>query len=127
MRIRTIMSACGVAAALLVGTAGVAAAAGGPTTVNGNGSVDAVGNTVTGGNLSPQIGLVQGSLNNLCAGVPVKANLGSLIGLIPITVQDVNVLNSTQNQQCTKNSSQIQGDGPLSHILSGDSLLSARR
>ncbi|MEE4541254.1 rodlin [Streptomyces sp. V4-01] len=96
----------------------------GATTVNGNGAQQAYGNTVTGGTQSPQIGLVQGTLNKPCIGLPVKANVGSLIGLIPITVQDINVLSSPQNQQCTENSSQIKGDEPLSHILSNIPVLS---
>jgi len=96
----------------------------GATTVNGNGAQQAYGNTVTGGTQSPQIGLVQGTLNKPCVGLPVKANVGSLIGFIPITVQDINVLSSPQNQQCTENSSQIKGDEPLSHILSNIPVLS---
>jgi hypothetical protein len=127
MRIRTALAACGLAAAVVAGTAGAAVAA--PTdspvtTVNGNGSSESLGNTTTGGNLSPQIGLVQGSLNKPCLALAGHADVGSLIGVIPVTVQDVHLLDSPQNQQCTQNSSQIQGDGPLSHILSGDALLS---
>jgi hypothetical protein len=124
MRTRTLLAACALAAAVLAGTAGAATAQSGPTTVNGNGSSESFGNTTTGGNLSPQIGLVQGSLNKPCVAVPVNADLGSLVGLVPITVQDINVLNSSQNQQCAQNSSQIQGDGPLSHLLSDDAVLS---
>ncbi|WP_225849761.1 rodlin [Streptomyces sp. HPF1205] len=96
----------------------------GNTTVNGNGAVAAYGNTATGGTQSPQIGLVQGTLNKPCIGLPVKANVGSLIGLIPVTVQDINVLSSPQNQQCTENSSQIKRDEPLSHILDSIPVLS---
>ncbi|MYS19110.1 hypothetical protein GA0115240_10483 [Streptomyces sp. DvalAA-14] len=128
MRIRTALAACGLAAAAVAGTAGSAAALGndgsGTTSVNGNSSVQAYGNTSTGGSLSPQIGLVQGSLNKLCLGVPVKANVGSLIGLIPVTVQDVNVLANPQNQQCAENSTQAKGDEPLSHVLSNIPVLS---
>jgi hypothetical protein len=96
----------------------------GATTVNGNGAEQAYGNTVTGGTESPEIGLVQGTLNKPCVGLPVKANVGSLIGFIPITAQDINVLSSPQNQQCAENSSQIKGDEPLSHILSNIPVLS---
>lgn len=96
----------------------------GTTTVNGNGSTQAYGNTRTGGTQSPQIGLVQGTLNKPCIGLPIKANIGSLIGFIPITVQDINVLSSPQNQQCAENSSQIKHDEPLSHILSNIPILS---
>ncbi|CAG6395123.1 RdlA protein [Streptomyces cocklensis] len=90
----------------------------GTTTVNGNGSAENFGNTVTSGTESPQLGLVQGSLNKPCVGLPVKANVGSLIGLVPITAQDVNVLSSPQNEQCAENSTQAKGDEPLSHVLS---------
>ena len=96
----------------------------GTTTVNGNGAEQIYGNTVTSGTESPQIGLVQGTLNKPCVGLPVKANVGSLIGFVPITAQDVNVLSSPQNQQCAENSSQIKGDEPASHILDNIPLLS---
>jgi hypothetical protein len=115
----------GAALAASVVTVGVSAAPAmalgddsGTTTVNGNGSAENFGNTVTSGTESPQLGLVQGSLNKPCVGLPVKANVGSLIGLIPITAQDVNVLSSPQNQQCAENSTQAKGDEPLSHVLS---------
>ncbi|GLF94341.1 rodlin [Streptomyces yaizuensis] len=96
----------------------------GTTSVSGNGSVQAYGNSATHGDLSPQLSLVQGSLNKPCVGLPLKANVGSLIGLIPVTVQDINVLSSPQNQQCTENSTQAKGDEPLSHILSNIPVLS---
>ncbi|WP_333769471.1 rodlin [Streptomyces sp. IBSBF 2435] len=120
MRISSALTACGLAAAVVAGGAGAASAIGndeGTTTVNGNGAVQAYGNTVTGGEQSPQLGLVQGSLNKLCLGAPVKANVGSLIGLlVPVTAQDIQVLSSPQNQQCAENSTQSKGDEPLSHI-----------
>ncbi|MCB5911571.1 rodlin [Streptomyces pinistramenti] len=112
------------AAASIVGIAAAAApqamAVGndhGTTSVNGNGAMQAYGNSSTYGYMSPQIGLIQGSLNKPCIGLPAKANIGSLIGLVPITVQDLNVLSNPQNQQCTENSTQAKGDEPLSHIL----------
>ncbi|WP_333770375.1 rodlin [Streptomyces sp. IBSBF 2435] len=127
MRISSALTACALAVTVVAGGAGGASAFGddrGTTTGNGNGSVQAYGNTVTGGRQSPQIGLIQGSLNKPCVALPVKANVGSLIGLIPITVQDVGVLSSPQNQQCTENSSQTKGDEPLSHVLSDIPILS---
>jgi hypothetical protein len=123
MRTRTLLAGCGLAVAVVAGAAGTAAADAGPI-VNGNGSSQSYGNTTTGGSLSPQIGLVQGSLNKPCVGLPVDANIGSLIGVVPITVQDVNALTSPQNQQCTENSTQSQGDEPLSHILDDLPILS---
>jgi hypothetical protein len=127
MRIRNALAACGLAVSFVAGTAFSAAALGnddGTTTANGNGSTQSFGNTTTGGTLSPQIGLVQGSLNKPCVGLPLAANVGSLVGIVPVTVQDVNVLSSPQNQQCAENSTQAKGDEPLSHILSDIPVLS---
>ncbi|RDG34785.1 rodlin [Streptomyces corynorhini] len=119
-----------VAASIVGATAAAASPAlaigndGGPTSFSGNGSEQAFGNAVTKGDMSPQLGLVQGSLNKPCVGLPLKANVGSLIGLVPITVQDVNVLSSPQNQQCVENSTQAKGDEALSHILDNIPVLS---
>jgi hypothetical protein len=96
----------------------------GTTTVNGNGAAQAYGNSATHGNMSPQFALIQGSLNKPCIGLPAKVNAGSLVGLVPIAVQDINVLSSPQNQQCTENSTQAKGDEPLSHILDDIPILS---
>ncbi|MBO8190031.1 rodlin [Streptomyces spirodelae] len=96
----------------------------GPTTVNGNGADQMYGNSATYGNWSPQFALIQGSLNKPCIALPDKLNLGSLIGLIPITVQDINLLSSKQTQTCVENSTQTKGDEPLSHFLQDIPLLS---
>ncbi|MEV1045524.1 rodlin [Streptomyces sp. NPDC049916] len=97
---------------------------GGTTTVNGNGAEQEFGNAETKGDWSPQNQLVQGTLNKLCVGLPAKVNVGSLVGLVPVAVQDVNVLSNPQNQQCSDNSTQAKGDEPLSHILDGIPVLS---
>lgn len=96
----------------------------GTTTANGNGSAQYYGNTYTSGYMSPQFALIAGSLNKPCIALPAKANLGSLIGVIPISVQDLNVLSSPQNQQCVENSTQAKGDEPLSHLLDNIPILS---
>jgi hypothetical protein len=96
----------------------------GTTSFSGNGASQAYGNAATYGNMSPQMALVQGSLNKPCIGLPAKANVGSLIGLIPVTVQDIPILSAPQNQQCVENSTQAKGDEPLSHILSNIPVLS---
>ena len=96
----------------------------GTTTANGNGSEQNYGNTITSGTMSPQISLVQGSLNKPCIALPSKVNTSTLGNATPINVQDLNVLSSPQNQQCTENSSQIKGDEPLSHIFSNIPVLS---
>ncbi|MFE4538836.1 rodlin [Streptomyces scopuliridis] len=96
----------------------------GTTSLSGNGAKQAFGNQSTKGDMSPQLGLVQGSLNKPCVGLPLKANVGSLIGAIPIAVQDINVLSSPQNQQCVENSTQAKGDEALSHILDDIPVLS---
>ncbi|WP_327680824.1 rodlin [Streptomyces sp. NBC_00467] len=92
------------------------------TALSGNGASQAYGNFATNGDMSPQIGLIQGSLNKPCVGLPVKGDIGSVAGLIPITVQGI--LTTQQNQQCTENSTQVKGDDPLSHILSQIPVLS---
>ncbi|KIF78836.1 RdlA protein [Streptomyces sp. 150FB] len=128
---RKIMAGAAVAASV-VGVSAMAAptalAVGndsGTTSLSGNGAEQAFGNASTSGKMSPQAELIQGSLNKLCLGVPVKANAGSLIGLINVAVQDVQVLSSPQNQQCAENSTQAKGDEPLSHILEDIPVLSA--
>ncbi|MFE7356627.1 rodlin [Streptomyces sp. NPDC057543] len=97
---------------------------GGTTSVNGNGASRPFGNAETRGDGSPQFGLVQGSLNKPCVGLPAEADVGSLIGLAPVAAQDVDVPASPQNQQCTEKSTRAKGDEPLSHILSGIPMLS---
>jgi len=123
------------AAAIAASVAGVSAATapqalaigndGGVTTTNGNGSEQVYGNQATYGNMSPQMALIQGSLNKPCVGLPVKGNLASLVGVVPVTVaQDVPILSAPQNQQCVENSTQAKGDEPLSHILDNIPVLS---
>jgi hypothetical protein len=114
-------------AAVVVSAAGVAAtpamATGhhrGGESGNGAGSAQVYGNTHTGGYMSPQIGLIQGSFNKPCIAVPLK-HLGDPVapignGPIPVHIEDV--LNQSQNQQCTENSVQHAGDAPLAHLLS---------
>ncbi|MGI5470062.1 rodlin [Streptomyces sp. CA-132043] len=97
----------------------------GASAFSGNGASQSYGNSTTHGNMSPQIGLIQGSLNKPCIGLPAKANIGSLVGLVPIAIQDINVLSSPQNQQCTENSTQNKGDEALSHLLDDIPVLSA--
>ncbi|MEU1167545.1 rodlin [Streptomyces sp. NPDC005921] len=97
----------------------------GTTSASGNGAKSEFGNSATFGDQSPQLSLVQGTLNKPCIGLPIKANVGGVLGAVPITVQDVNVLSSPQNQQCVENSTQAKGDEPLSHILDDISVLAA--
>jgi hypothetical protein len=123
--IKKILATAAVVASAVGVTAAPAMAIGnnhGPSSSNGNGAEQAYGNTTTGGTMSPQMGLVQGSLNKPCVGLPLKADVGSLIGVVPITAQDL--LADPQIQQCTENSSQVRGDSPLSHILSNIPVLS---
>ncbi|MET7481462.1 rodlin [Streptomyces sp. NPDC005538] len=129
--IKKVMAAAAVAASVVGASAAVAAPAmaigndHGVTTTNGNGAEQVYGNQATYGNMSPQMALIQGSLNKPCIGLPAKANLASLVGLVPVTVlQDVPILSAPQNQQCTENSTQAKGDEPLSHILDNIPVLS---
>ncbi|MFD3920947.1 rodlin [Streptomyces sp. NPDC058595] len=129
--IKKILTAAAISASVVGGlavTASPALAIGndtGTTSLSGNGAKQAFGNSETHGDMSPQLSLVQGSLNKPCIGLPAKINAGSLLGAAPITVQDINVLSSPQNQQCVENSTQAKGDEPLSHILEDIALLSA--
>ncbi|WP_079662151.1 rodlin [Streptomyces sp. 3214.6] len=124
------MAAAAVAASVVGMSAAVAPQAlaigddAGTTSASGNGAHEAFGNSVTKGNMSPQATLVQGSLNKLCVGLPLKVGVQGLVGAVPINVQDINVLSSPQNQQCAENSTQAKGDEPLSHILDDISALS---
>ncbi|MEU5838420.1 rodlin [Streptomyces diacarni] len=97
----------------------------GTTTVNGNGADQSMGNAATYGNGSPQFQAIQGTLNKPCVGLPADVNVGSVVGLVNVAVQDINVLHNPQNQQCSDNSSQAKGDDSLSHILDDISALSA--
>ncbi|MFJ8229575.1 rodlin [Streptomyces sp. NPDC094448] len=128
--IKKILATAAVTASMVGAGATVAAPAmaigndNGTTSFSGNGASQSYGNAATHGDMSPQMALVQGSLNKPCIGLPAKVNAGSLIGLVPIAVQDVPILSAPQNQQCTENSTQAKGDEPLSHILSNIPVLS---
>ncbi|MEU6894592.1 rodlin, partial [Streptomyces sp. NPDC046557] len=73
----------------------------GINTLNGNGASQIYGNQKTDGVMSPQLSLVQGTLNKPCIGLPAKVNVQSLVALVNVGVQDINVLSNPQNQQCT--------------------------
>ncbi|MFF5703473.1 rodlin [Streptomyces sp. NPDC012794] len=96
----------------------------GVNTVNGNNAAQIYGNQETSGRLSPQLSAVQGSLNKLCIGLPAKVNVQSVLALVNVGVQDINVLANPQNQQCAENSTQGKGDDSLSHIAENIPVLS---
>ncbi|MEJ8640414.1 rodlin [Streptomyces sp. MS1.HAVA.3] len=128
---KKIMATAAVTASIIGAGAAMAAPAmaigndNGINTVNGNGAQQIYGNQKTHGDLSPQLGLVQGTLNKPCIGLPAKVNVQSVFALIAnIGVQDVNVLSNPQNQQCAENSTQAKGDEPLSHIVENIPVLS---
>ncbi|MFI0737938.1 rodlin [Streptomyces sp. NPDC021100] len=83
---------------------------------NANGAKTGYGNTKTGGKESPQMSLIQGTLNKPCIGLG-RANIQNIVALINIGLQDIPILSSEQEQQCTDNSSINDGDDPLSHLL----------
>ncbi|MEU8891694.1 rodlin [Streptomyces sp. NPDC048442] len=97
---------------------------GGTTSLSGNKAEQHYGNAETAGDMSPQMSVVQGTLNKPCIGLPAKANVQSLVGVVPIGVQDIPVLSAPQNQQCAENSTQAKGDEPLSHIIDDIPVLS---
>ncbi|MET9676876.1 rodlin [Streptomyces sp. NPDC006482] len=128
--IKKVMATAAAAASIVGASAAMATPAlaiandGGTTSLSGNHAHQEYGNSATYGNMSPQFALVQGSLNKPCIGLPAKLNAGSIVGAIPISVQDINVLSSPQNQQCVENSTQAKGDEALSHILDDIPVLS---
>ncbi|WP_369383928.1 rodlin [Streptomyces sp. cg36] len=98
---------------------------GGTTSFSGNDAEQSFGNQVSKGDMSPQLGAVQGSLNKLCLGVPAKLNAQGIVGVAAVGVlQDIPILSAPQNQQCTENSTQAKGDEPASHILNNIPVLS---
>ncbi|MET7452415.1 rodlin [Streptomyces sp. NPDC005574] len=121
-------------AAIAASVAGLSAAAvpqalaigddNGTTSASGNGASQEFGNSATFGDMSPQLSLVQGSLNKPCVGLPAKLNAQSLVALLNVGVQDVPILSAPQTQQCVENSTQAKGDEPLSHVLDDISALS---
>ncbi|MET7284458.1 rodlin [Streptomyces sp. NPDC005573] len=128
--IKKVLAAAAVAASVVGASAAAASPAlaigndNGTTSFSGNGASQAFGNSATYGNMSPQMALIQGSLNKPCIGLPAKVNAQSLVGLLNVGVQDIPILSSPQNQQCVENSTQAKGDEPLSHILDDISALS---
>ena len=96
----------------------------GTTSASGNGAHESFGNSATFGDMSPQLSLVQGSLNKLCVAGPSKINTQALDGAGAIGLQDVGILSSPQTQTCTENSTQAKGDEPLSHIVDDIAALS---
>ncbi|MDC2953580.1 MULTISPECIES: rodlin [Streptomyces] len=128
--IKKVMAAAAVAASVVGASAALAPQAmaigndGGVSTANGNGAAQIYGNQATYGNMSPQMALVQGSLNKPCIGLPAKVNAQSILALVNVGVQDIPVLSAPQNQQCVENSTQAKGDEPLSHILDNIPVLS---
>ncbi|MEV7520595.1 rodlin [Streptomyces sp. NPDC091371] len=127
---KKLMASAAVTASVLGAGAAVATPAmaigndNGVNTVNGNGAAQIYGNQETGGAMSPQASLVQGSLNKLCVGLPAKVNAQSILALVNVGVQDINVLANPQNQQCAENSTQAKGDDSASHIASNIPILS---
>ncbi|QEU94277.1 rodlin [Streptomyces kanamyceticus] len=128
--LKKVMAAAAVTASVVGMSAAAAPTAlatgndGGTNTMSGNGAIQEFGNSATYGNMSPQMALIQGSLNKPCIGLPAKVNAGSLVGVVPVAVQDIPILSAPQNQQCTENSTQAKGDEPLSHILDDIPVLS---
>ncbi|MEH0578643.1 rodlin [Streptomyces sp. B21-108] len=128
--IKKVLAAAAVAVSVVGASAAAAAPAlatgndSGTTSASGNGASQSFGNSATFGNMSPQMALIQGSLNKPCLALPTKLNTATSPGPGAL-LQDVPILSSSQNQQCVENSTQAKGDDPLSHILDDIALLSA--
>ncbi|AMW10572.1 hypothetical protein A4E84_14290 [Streptomyces qaidamensis] len=95
----------------------------GPSVANGNGASSSFGNSATKGDMSPQLSLVDGTLNKPCLAVQdLDVGVAALIGVV---VQDIPVLSDHVQQQCADNSTNAKRDGALNHILEDLSVLSA--
>ncbi|MEU5050622.1 rodlin [Streptomyces sp. NPDC021096] len=120
--IKKVVATAVLAVSAVGGTAAPALAYGGPhggdsqDVANANGAMQSYGNTYTSGYMSPQMGLINGSFNKPCIAIG-KIGLQGLAGAVPINLQDIPILSSQQQQQCTENSVINDGDDPLSHIL----------
>ncbi|MGW8379616.1 rodlin [Streptomyces sp. ODS28] len=87
------------------------------TSNNGNGSMQQYGNQSTHGNMSPQMAIIQGSLNKPCLDLLHDTEIQNIVGLVNVGLQDIPILSQKQQQVCTENSTQAEGDAPLSHLL----------
>ncbi|MEU0587808.1 rodlin [Streptomyces sp. NPDC006132] len=95
----------------------------GPSVANGNGASSSFGNSATKGDMSPQLSLVDGTLNKPCVAVQdLDVGVAAIIALV---VQDIPVLSDHVQQQCADNSTNSKRDGALNHILEDLSVLSA--
>lgn len=92
----------------------------GPASASGNAAMQSFGNATTYGNMSPQIALIQGSFNKPCIAISDLP-----IGVIG-SLQDLAILSSDDNQQCTENSTMTHRDGALSHALEEVGILAYR-
>ncbi|GHF44089.1 hypothetical protein GCM10010218_26760 [Streptomyces mashuensis] len=121
---KKVVATAALAVSAVGGAAGPAMAIGdGRDVANANGATQMYGNTWTGGYMSPQMGLINGSLNKPCIAIG-KLGAQSLLALLNVGIQDVPILSSQQQQQCTENSTINDGDDPLSHILDEIPILS---
>ncbi|MEU3295943.1 rodlin [Streptomyces longwoodensis] len=93
----------------------------GPSVANGNGASSSFGNSATKGDMSPQLSLVEGTLNKPC--LALEDIQVPIINIVPIN--DVPILSDDLDQQCSDNSTNAKRDGALSHILEDLSVLSA--
>jgi hypothetical protein len=93
----------------------------GPSVANGNGASSSFGNSATKGDMSPQLSLVEGTLNKPC--LALEDIQVPILNIVPIN--DVPILSDDLDQQCSDNSTNAKRDGALSHILEDLSVLSA--
>ncbi len=87
----------------------------GPASASGNGAATSFGNSVTKGEMSPQLSLIQGTLNKPCVGVQ---DVGAII-------QDIPIISTDDDMQCTENTTSAHRDAALSEVLSDLDILSS--
>lgn len=59
----------------------------------------------------------QGAPDNPCIAQPLKANVGALVGVVPVAVEDIPIVSNPQPQQCPENSTLPKVDEPISNVL----------
>ncbi|GGT83602.1 MULTISPECIES: rodlin [Streptomyces] len=114
--IKKVLATAAVAASVVgmsAATASAAADDGNSTNVIGNKSKQAIGNTSTGGYMSPNFGLINGGVLHCFDVQDITAQIP--VGVAAIAVDDV--LSPKQNQTCTQNSVQQQQNSVLSDLV----------
>ncbi|AZM58082.1 hypothetical protein DMA15_33735 [Streptomyces sp. WAC 01529] len=69
-----------------------------------------------GEDIGPPAALLEGSLNKACVNLPSKVNAQSVLALVNVGVQDIDVLANPMTQQCVEKTT-ANGDEPLAKLI----------